>query len=163
MNTIRVVRTALRAAPKYNAMRLGAVSARRGYADVASDKIQLSLALPHQVCYVAFLFLESQERGLGKRGGCGMGLKLVEVWKRRTGWTRADGRACYGGGMGSIGKTKNFGSAIRSIGCCRDELAVGKDDWATFRREEGLVRKECQHGGIGIASQRLVSLLCNFC
>jgi hypothetical protein len=44
MNSLKVARVALRAArpsvPKL---------ARRGYADVAPDKIRLSLALPHQV------------------------------------------------------------------------------------------------------------------
>merc|ERR1711881_307157 len=53
MNTLRVARQAVRAAPRT----LRAAPAqrfavqRRGYADVASDKIQLSLALPHQSIY----------------------------------------------------------------------------------------------------------------
>jgi F-type H+-transporting ATPase subunit delta len=46
MNSLRVARTALRARP--TAFR--APLQRRTYADVAPDKIQLSLALPHQVC-----------------------------------------------------------------------------------------------------------------
>jgi len=45
MSAIRIARTALRVAP---ASFRPAVQ-RRGYADVASDKIQLSLTLPHQV------------------------------------------------------------------------------------------------------------------
>lgn len=44
MNSLRVARAALRARPTAFAN-----MARRGYADVASDKIRLSLALPHQV------------------------------------------------------------------------------------------------------------------
>lgn len=46
MNSLRVARSALRARP--TAFR--APLQQRGYADVASDKIRLSLALPHQVC-----------------------------------------------------------------------------------------------------------------
>lgn len=48
MNSLRVARSALRARPSA----LKAVQQpllRRGYADVAPDKIQLTLALPHQV------------------------------------------------------------------------------------------------------------------
>jgi len=45
MNSFRVARAALRVRPTAFAAPL----ARRGYADVASDKIQLSLSLPHQV------------------------------------------------------------------------------------------------------------------
>ncbi|KAI5203773.1 epsilon subunit of F1F0-ATP synthase N-terminal domain-containing protein [Aureobasidium subglaciale] len=45
MNSFRVARAALRVRPTAFAAPL----ARRGYADVAADKIQLSLALPHQV------------------------------------------------------------------------------------------------------------------
>jgi len=45
MNSIRVARAALRVRPTAFAAPL----ARRGYADVASDKIKLSLSLPHQV------------------------------------------------------------------------------------------------------------------
>ena len=43
MNAFRVARAAR---PAFNAFR---TVQRRGYADVAPDKIQLSLALPHQV------------------------------------------------------------------------------------------------------------------
>ena len=46
MNSLRVARSALRARP----VALQSAIARRGYADVASDKIRLSLALPHRVC-----------------------------------------------------------------------------------------------------------------
>lgn len=46
MSSLRVARAALRVRP--SAFR--APLLRRGYADVASDKIQLTLALPHQVC-----------------------------------------------------------------------------------------------------------------
>lgn len=49
MNSLRVARAALRVRPTAFAAPL----ARRGYADVASDKIKLSLALPHQVCLPA--------------------------------------------------------------------------------------------------------------
>lgn len=46
MNSLRIARGALKAAkPAFRA----APALRRGYADVASDKIQLTLALPHQV------------------------------------------------------------------------------------------------------------------
>lgn len=47
MNTARVARAAIRARP--TAFR--ALLQRRTYADVAPDKIQLSLALPHQSIY----------------------------------------------------------------------------------------------------------------
>ncbi|KAK6001514.1 hypothetical protein QM012_002845 [Aureobasidium pullulans] len=47
MNSFRVARAALRVRPTAFAAPL----ARRGYADVASDKIQLSLSLPHQAIY----------------------------------------------------------------------------------------------------------------
>ncbi|KAI6823686.1 ATP synthase subunit delta [Hortaea werneckii] len=47
MNSLRVARSALRARP--TAFR-GPLQ-QRGYADVASDKIRLSLALPHQAIY----------------------------------------------------------------------------------------------------------------
>jgi F-type H+-transporting ATPase subunit delta len=43
MNAFRIARAAR---PAFNAFR---TVQRRGYADVAPDKIQLSLALPHQV------------------------------------------------------------------------------------------------------------------
>ena len=45
MNSLRVARAALRARPTA----LRAPLQKRSYADVAADKIQLSLALPHQV------------------------------------------------------------------------------------------------------------------
>lgn len=45
MNTFRFARSALRARP--SAIR--APIQRRGYAEAVSDKIQLSLTLPHQV------------------------------------------------------------------------------------------------------------------
>ena len=45
MNSFRVARAALRVRPTAFAAPL----ARRGYAEVASDKIKLTLALPHQV------------------------------------------------------------------------------------------------------------------
>lgn len=47
MNSFRVARTAVRAA-RPAAFRAPIVQ-RRGYAEAASDKIKLSLALPHQV------------------------------------------------------------------------------------------------------------------
>ena len=48
MSSLRVARSVLRTRPTY----LAPIVQRRGYADVASDKIQLSLTLPHQVCYI---------------------------------------------------------------------------------------------------------------
>jgi F-type H+-transporting ATPase subunit delta len=45
MNTLRIARAAVRARPAAIARPIQ----RRGYAEVASDKIKLSLALPHQV------------------------------------------------------------------------------------------------------------------
>lgn len=45
MNSLRIARAAVRARPTAIARLLQ----RRGYAEVASDKIKLSLALPHQV------------------------------------------------------------------------------------------------------------------
>ena len=45
MNSLRIARAAIRARPAAIARPLQ----RRGYAEVASDKIKLSLALPHQV------------------------------------------------------------------------------------------------------------------
>jgi F-type H+-transporting ATPase subunit delta len=45
MSSLRIARAALRARPQAIARPV----MRRGYADVASDKIKLSLALPHQV------------------------------------------------------------------------------------------------------------------
>lgn len=46
------------------ALRVGSAAAfkpvqRRGYADAVSDKIKLSLALPHQVCYAMLLPFQS--------------------------------------------------------------------------------------------------------
>ncbi|KAI5207727.1 hypothetical protein E4T39_01715 [Aureobasidium subglaciale] len=52
MNSFRVARAALRVRPTAFAAPL----ARRGYADVAADKIQLSLALPHQVRFRSVYF-----------------------------------------------------------------------------------------------------------
>ncbi|GAB7358471.1 hypothetical protein MBLNU230_g2535t1 [Neophaeotheca triangularis] len=49
MNSLRVARAALKTAP---ALRTGSAGlAKRGYAEVANDKIRLSLALPHQSIY----------------------------------------------------------------------------------------------------------------
>jgi hypothetical protein len=45
MNSFRIARAAVRARPAAIARPIQ----RRGYAEVASDKIKLSLALPHQV------------------------------------------------------------------------------------------------------------------
>lgn len=45
MSAFRIARSALRARPAAIARPIQ----RRGYAEVASDKIKLSLALPHQV------------------------------------------------------------------------------------------------------------------
>jgi F-type H+-transporting ATPase subunit delta len=45
MNSLRIARAAVRARPAAIARPFQ----RRGYAEVASDKIKLSLALPHQV------------------------------------------------------------------------------------------------------------------
>lgn len=45
MNTARIVRAAIRARPVSVRLPLQ----RRGYADAVSDKIKLTLALPHQV------------------------------------------------------------------------------------------------------------------
>jgi F-type H+-transporting ATPase subunit delta len=47
MSALRIARVALRARPAAIARPIQ----RRGYADVASDKIKLSLALPHQSLY----------------------------------------------------------------------------------------------------------------
>lgn len=52
MSAIRIARTALRVAPSS----IRPAIQRRGYADVAADKIQLSLTLPHQVSYYRVLF-----------------------------------------------------------------------------------------------------------
>ncbi|CZT15547.1 probable ATP synthase delta chain precursor, mitochondrial [Ramularia collo-cygni] len=48
MNSLRVARSALRVRP--SALKAAPLM-RRSYADVASDKIQLTLALPHQAIY----------------------------------------------------------------------------------------------------------------
>jgi len=48
MSALRAATSALRARP---AAAIRPLALRRGYADVASDKIQLSLALPHQSVY----------------------------------------------------------------------------------------------------------------
>lgn len=53
MSAIRLSRAALRAR---SAVALKPIQ-RRGYADAVSDKIQLSLALPHQVCLLQAGFL----------------------------------------------------------------------------------------------------------
>lgn len=53
MNSLRIARAAVRARPAAIARPLQ----RRGYAEVASDKIKLSLALPHQV-RIAIISLE---------------------------------------------------------------------------------------------------------
>lgn len=57
MSALRVSRAALRARP---AISLRPIQ-RRGYADAVSDKIKLSLALPHQVCWLRDLRLPSPE------------------------------------------------------------------------------------------------------
>lgn len=64
MNSLRVARSALRARP--SAIR-AAPPLRRGYADVAPDKIQLTLALPHQV-RPSYTYLTSQQIPAGKHG-----------------------------------------------------------------------------------------------
>ena len=46
MNSLRIARAAARARPSA----IGTPLQRRGYADAVSDKIKLTLALPHQVC-----------------------------------------------------------------------------------------------------------------
>ena len=49
MSAIRIARSALKV--RQSTFRIAAQPLqRRGYADVASDKIKLSLTLPHQVC-----------------------------------------------------------------------------------------------------------------
>ena len=47
MNSMRIARAAARARPS---IALRKPLQRRGYADAVSDKIKLTLALPHQVC-----------------------------------------------------------------------------------------------------------------
>jgi hypothetical protein len=59
MSALRIARSALRARPAAIARPIQ----RRGYAEVASDKIKLSLALPHQVrtaraCRISKMTLE---------------------------------------------------------------------------------------------------------
>lgn len=54
MSSLRFTRAALRACPA--AFRVPAQ--RRGYADAVSDKLKLSLVLPHQVC-------QRQPHGIG--------------------------------------------------------------------------------------------------
>ncbi|KAF2461516.1 mitochondrial ATP synthase-like protein delta chain [Lineolata rhizophorae] len=49
MSALRIARTAVRARPAAASIRT--TFQRRGYADVAADKIQLSLTLPHQAIY----------------------------------------------------------------------------------------------------------------
>ncbi|KAG8526900.1 uncharacterized protein KY384_008329 [Bacidia gigantensis] len=53
MNVIRITRAAARARPSISRI----ASQRRGYADPVSDKIQLTLALPHQSIYKSTDFL----------------------------------------------------------------------------------------------------------
>lgn len=57
MNTIRIGRGVCRIQPKFTRSTI----LRRGYADTVSDKIKLTLALPHQV---RFIFLETHRRNL---------------------------------------------------------------------------------------------------
>jgi hypothetical protein len=45
MNSLRIARAAMRARPAASKISLQ----RRGYADTVSDKIKLTLAMPHQV------------------------------------------------------------------------------------------------------------------
>ena len=47
MSSFRFARSAFRARP--SALRMPMLQQRRGYAEAVSDKIKLSLALPHQV------------------------------------------------------------------------------------------------------------------
>lgn len=61
MNSLRVARAAFKTAP---ALRI----AKRGYAEVANDKIRLSLALPHQVRQNDWV--ESKRQEIGKREAC---------------------------------------------------------------------------------------------
>ncbi|THZ83899.1 epsilon subunit of F1F0-ATP synthase N-terminal domain-containing protein [Aureobasidium pullulans] len=69
MNSFRVARAALRVRPTAFAAPL----ARRGYADVAADKIQLSLSLPHQVRLAQSTILAqsgTRQKENGKRWTC---------------------------------------------------------------------------------------------
>jgi hypothetical protein len=59
MSSLRIARAALRARPAAIARPIQ----RRGYAEVANDKIKLTLALPHQV-----RIQESQRHGGRKLG-----------------------------------------------------------------------------------------------
>jgi F-type H+-transporting ATPase subunit delta len=57
MSAARIARAAFRVRPST----FRAPIQRRGYADVSSDKIKLTLTLPHQVCSMAMkqLFIDS--------------------------------------------------------------------------------------------------------
>jgi len=55
MNSLKVARIALRAAARSHPVQ------RRGYADVAPDKLRLSLALPHQVRLMPWILGEEEE------------------------------------------------------------------------------------------------------
>jgi len=66
MNSLKVARMALRAAARPQP------ALRRGYADVAPDKLRLSLALPHQVCVQPWIQEEEEERGRVGGGCCGI-------------------------------------------------------------------------------------------
>ena len=66
MNSLRVARSVLRARP--TTLRAPLQQSRRGYADVAPDKIRLSLALPHQVCRVHSETARGEDMGKGERG-----------------------------------------------------------------------------------------------
>lgn len=66
MNSLRVARAAIQARPAASALKM---VQRRGYADVAPDKIRLSLALPHQVCLLGCLGRrKSMEEGCMRSG-----------------------------------------------------------------------------------------------
>lgn len=74
MNSLRVARAAIQARPAASALKM---VQRRGYADVAPDKIRLSLALPHQVC-----LLEDHEGKRVSRDACtGYGSGAEELGK----------------------------------------------------------------------------------
>jgi F-type H+-transporting ATPase subunit delta len=59
MSSLRIARAALRARPAAIARPIQ----RRGYAEVANDKIKLTLALPHQVR------IQDSQRIAGKKTG----------------------------------------------------------------------------------------------
>jgi len=59
MNSFRVARAAIQARPAASALKM---VQRRGYADVAPDKIRLSLALPHQVSQCHMIFRKNGRR-----------------------------------------------------------------------------------------------------